>query len=157
MAKMVNTDGTPVKAVSKKYKDRLHDELAYLGTSRLVPRPDSKHNVGSYLGEIFTWQEVGKLADEKLKKAWKAAVEDDLIPSDEAMREKYDQDEHIVAESNAFSMIVTVGKPRETFDLEAFVSEVSRKWKINAVVLTKLAAGCKKSGTAPLTKRIREV
>jgi hypothetical protein len=124
---------------------------------KFVKRPDSKHNTGSLLGDIFTWQEVSKLADDKLKQAWKAAAETGLIPADDDLREKYDEDEHLVAESNVFTCIVTVGKPRETFDQEKFIAELARKYKLDPHLLTQLAAKCKKEGKAPLTKRIREV
>lgn len=127
------------------------------GIAKFVKRPDIKHNVGSYLGEIFTWQTIEKIAGEKLKAAWKSAKESELIPSDDDMREKYDEDEHIVTESDVFSCIVTVGKPQERFDLEKFVGEVARKYKLDPHRLNQLALSCKKKGTAPLSKRVREV
>ena len=137
------------------YKVALSEHMTNL--QKFVKRPDGKDNKGSYLGEIFTWQEVSKFADDHLKQAWKAAQENGLIPADDDMREKYDNDEHIVTESNAFSCIVTVGKPRESFDQEKFIGEVAKKYKIDPVRLATLAATCKKEGKAPLTKRIREV
>ena len=127
------------------------------GLEKMVKRPDSKHNVGRYLGEIFTWQTISKIADAKLKAAWKAAEDDDLIPADDDMREKYDEDEHIVTESDHFSMIVTVGKPRATLDQEKFIGEVARKYKLDQDRLGQLAKTCVKESKAPLTKRIREV
>jgi hypothetical protein len=137
------------------YKIALSEHMTNL--QKFVKRPDGKDNKGSYLGEIFTWQEIGKYADDRLKQAWRAVVENDLIPADDDMRERYDEDEHIVVESNAFSMIVTVGKPRETFDQEKFIATVARKYKIDLQRLEQLAATCKKESRAPLTKRIREV
>ncbi len=142
-------------ATREAYKIALSTHMTNL--QKFVKRPDGKDNTGAFLGEIFTWQEVSKFADDKLKQAWKSAADSGLIPADDDMREKYDQDEHLVVESNAFSCIVTVGKPRETFDQEVFIGEVARRFKLNVVVLTKLAAECKKEGKAPLTKRIREV
>ena len=102
-------------ATREAYKIALSTHMTNL--QKFVKRPDGKDNTGTFLGEIFTWQEVSKFADDKLKDAWKEAQGNGLIPADDDMREKYDEDEHIVVESNAFSCIVTVGKPRETFDL----------------------------------------
>lgn len=141
-------------ATREAYKIALSTHMTNL--QKFVKRPDGKDNTGTFLGEIFTWQEVSKFADDKLKDAWKEAQGNGLIPADDDMREKYDEDEHIVAESNAFSCIVTVGKPRETFDLEKFISEVARKYKLDPHRLSVLATTCVKASKAPLTKRIRE-
>jgi hypothetical protein len=137
------------------YKVALSSHLEDI--AKFVKRPDSKHNIGATLGEIFTWQTISDIADKKLKGAWTAACADGIIPADDDMRDKYDQDEHIVTESNKFSCIVTVGKPRENFDREKFIGEVARKYKLDPVRLSKLAEDCVKEGKAPLTKRIREV
>jgi hypothetical protein len=138
----------------EQYKTALADHLSNL--AKFVKRPDLKNNVGSYLGEIFTWQEVEGLAAAKLKAAWKASQDSGLIPPDDDMRDKYDQDEHIVTESNAFSCLVTVGKPRKTFDLDVFLDTLAKKFKLDRARLASLAETCKKEGKAPLTKRIRE-
>jgi DNA-directed RNA polymerase subunit H (RpoH/RPB5) len=141
--------------MTEKYKTALIEHLKSL--DEFVKCPDRKSNSGALLGEIFTWQEVESYADAELRKAWKNAVMEGLIPNDDTLREKYDLDEHIVTESNAFSCLVTLGTPRKTLDAEALVDKLVKTFKLDRGKVVKVVESSKKEGKASLSKRIREV
>ena len=136
------------------YKLKLQEHLGDLDS--FVKRPDSRHNVGSYLGEIFTWQEVKDYSESALKEAWRKAREDGVVPSDEDLR-ALGTGEHIVVESNSFSCLATINKPRKNLDVEALVDALVKKFKLDRGVVVGMVEKCKKDGTPPLSKRVREV
>jgi hypothetical protein len=141
-----------------KVKSRLDQELNELAgaTGKGLARIKKGDNQGSYLADIFIAQETKKWAEDRLKGAWKAAVDDGVVPEDDALREQA-KGEHIITESSQFSCVVKVDTPRANFDKEAFITQVAKKFKIDAAKLTALAETCKGKGQPPLTKRVLEV
>ena len=113
-------------------------------------------NMGPFLAEIFVWQEVRKHADEMLKDTWKQVQAEGIIANDEALR-ALGKGEHIVAESDKYSCLITVDKPRDKFDRTDFIAEVAKKYKIKPSELQALERDCMGETSAPLTKRIIEV
>jgi hypothetical protein len=133
--------------------------VKHLNSPKLTDlNPDHKSNTGPVLFDIFLWQTVKDYADEQLKKAWTAANEEAVVPTDDRMRETLDRGEDkIVAESNTFSCIVKVTEPRVTFDKDTFLADCAKKFKVPIAKLVGLAKACGKEGKPPLSKRVVEV
>lgn len=139
------------------FKQRIVAYLSDLGNSRsAITNPNRKDNKSKYLFDIFIWQTAYKFAGDKLEKAWTQAQTDGVIDSDETLRSMDKSDEHIVSETNNFSCVVKLDKPRETFNRNLFIETVAKKYKINVVDLLVIADACKDKGKAPLHKRVLE-
>lgn len=142
---------------SKETKTRLVEQLNSLaevnGRVLKVKRGDNK---GPLLGKIYIWQEAEKYAKDQLKAAWKAALDEGIIDTDDKLRED-EGEERIVMESDQFTAMVKVGTPAKPFSKEKFIEAVAKKYKIDAAKLEALATGCTKDSAAPLSKRIVEV
>ena len=134
-------------------KEQLAAYLAALGKS--VVNPDRKSNTGALLFEIYTAQELATLAEKKAEAAWAQLEEQGLIPSDDKLRRE--EGERIVVESGHLSAMVKVSAPRQTFDKEAFITAVCRKYKLPVAAVTALADSSKKAGKAALGKKVLEV
>lgn len=141
---------------NSKTKDRL---LEKLGELRGAPVLQFKRgdNRGPLLGEVFVWQETKKYAEEQLKKAWKALVAEDIIDEDDVLREAGVGEERILNESNTFSVVATVDKPRRTFNREMFIRLIVQRFRVPAEALQDMVEDAMTDGTAPLTKRVLEV
>jgi hypothetical protein len=135
-------------------KDRLFERLLELPGKVLKAR--NGDNLGPVLGEIFVWQEVARYAKGALDSAWKAAVDGDIIDNDEVLRAEGPGEERILSESNSFSIIAKVDKPRKTFSRDKFIAEVARKFKLDRARLDALAETCMSESAAPLHKRVLE-
>lgn len=116
--------------------------------------PD-RSNSGKYLWPIFYWQVISDTADKAFKEAWEAAVVAKVIGPDEKLRE-LGPGEHLLADSNSFSALVSVSKPRSDFDREAFIDAIAKKYKIERAKLVALASSCTKQGNSSLRKRVVE-
>ena len=135
-------------------KQKLAADLAAL-TAR-VPNPErKKSNTSPLLYEIYVAQELVALAEKKEKKAWAALEANGFIPSDAQLRKE--EGERIVTESGNFTCIVDVKAPRHTFDREAFIVALAKKYKLPIASLNALAEETVKTGTPPLSKRVMEV
>jgi hypothetical protein len=115
-------------------------------------KPRDKSNAGSYLFEIWVWQEMCALAEAKLKVAWKRAQDDGIIADDDTLRATLG--ETIVVESDKFSCVATVASPSSRFDQPTFIQKVAKKWKLNAADLNKVADQSKLPSKSALTKRV---
>jgi hypothetical protein len=134
--------------------DAVEELLNPRGGINKVSRNDS--NAAPYLRDVFFWQTIGTLAAAKEEAAWKAAQAANLLPSDEKLRENV-EGEKIVAESEHYSCIVKVSKPRNNFDKETFLATVARKFKVPLQKLLAIYDASMKEGKAPLSKRVLEV
>jgi hypothetical protein len=110
-------------------------------------------NHGPLLSTLYFWQEVSKIAESAEKASWKEIARSKAIAGDDELRE-LSTGEHILLESRQFSVIAELKSPQQRFDLETFIAAVSKKYKLDAGALAVLAEGCKKGGTAPLSKRV---
>lgn len=141
----------------QKYKDRVDAYLEQLGLPASNVVCKDKANVGKYLFDIFVWQEISRRSKKELEAAWKRGQDPEVLPSDEDLR-SLGQGEHIVLDSDHFSCIVTVNKPRSNFKLEKFLLELTKRYKqLKYDELLALANTCKEPGAPPLEKRIVEV
>lgn len=111
-------------------------------------------NVGPFLGRIYVLQEMSKFAEEQLKIAWKDAEAENILPDDLELRET--EGERIVMESDQFSCVVNVAKPRANFNKDKFIDAVVVKFKIPKGKLEALAATSTKDSAAPLSKKVLE-
>lgn len=121
-----------------------------------VKNPDRKYNVGARLFEIFCWQEISKLADERLKESWSSAAEAGLIKTDDHYR-NLGAGEVIAAESPSFSALMKISAPRKNLNRNDFLNAVARKARISRESLEELWDDCSEEGKPPLSKRILEV
>jgi hypothetical protein len=112
-------------------------------------------NKGSYLADIWVAQEIERQADKALAQAWKRAQDDGVVADDDEMR-ALGVGDHLVSESNDFSVTAKVAKGREIFYKGVFIAAVSKKYKIDIVKLNELAEKCVSNGKLPLTKRVVE-
>ena len=143
--------------MARKITIRQHiEELLAQGHSDGLGQTDAS-NIGQTLYDIFFFQEVIEYAEIQLRKYWAAAQgEHRPIDTDDELR-KLGKGEHIVAESDKFSCVVTVNNPRLSLDKDAFIASISRKFKLKRDVLDKLADASKKRSRAPVQKRVLEV
>jgi hypothetical protein len=127
--------------------DQAHQDLAKKNGS----------NINQLLYDLYFWQEVCKLADTELKKAWKTAQADDgPVDTDDDLRQ-LTKGEHIVCESDDFSCLVTVQGPRANFDRELFVESLCKAFKLKRASVDKVAENCLVETKPPLQKRVVEV
>lgn len=136
-----------------KTKDRLMEALTALPG---LVRHRNGDNRGPMLGKLFIWQETKKFAEEQLKAAWLEAAAEDLLEPDDVLREGTPGEEHIVVESNQFSVVVKVDKPRQTFSRDKFIATVARRFKLDPAQLDTIAKTCMVDSAAPLHKSILE-
>ena len=137
--------------MSNSIKDRLTAQV----TKNLGLIAPDKSNIGKYLWPIFYWQVISEVADAAFKEAWNAAANAEVFDEDNKLRE-LGTGEHLLADSDSFSALISVSKPRMNFDREAFIGAVAKKYKIPADKLEALAETCKVKGNASLTKRVVE-
>lgn len=135
----------------------LKDKLTIKALMSLAPNPDRKSNNGTYLYRIWFWQTINGIAKKELEKAWKEAQDNGVVPTDDVLRDKYEGgDETIVADSDCFSCSIKVAEAGQRFDLETFLENISRKFKIPMPKLVAISADSKKPVTAALTKKVLE-
>lgn len=134
-------------------KDQLLVETQYILDK--VKNPDRKNNQGAVLFEIFCWQEISKLSEEELRRAWTAAEANGILKADDIYRAK-GPGESIAAESGHFSVLMKVSKPRESIDKEKFLTAVAKKARISLPALEELWDANQKVGKASLSKRVLE-
>lgn len=106
------------------------------------------------LYQIFAWQTISKMADEKVKSSWDI-VQPSLIPDDDALR-RLGRGEHIITEAGPFSAVATIQAPRTAFDVEMFTAAVAKKYRIDIDELNAMAENCRPDQKAPLSKRVLE-
>lgn len=131
-------------------KETLIDRLQALG--QVLPSGKRGDNLEPLLAEIYLAQETKKWAEDKLKKAW-AAAQDEAVPDDAAMRAK-GVGQHLVCESKNFTVTAKVDTPRQSFDKDAFIEQVSKRFKLPLDRLKAIADGCVAKSAPPLTKRV---
>lgn len=136
-------------------KDRLDERLVELPDK--VLRARNGDNLGPVLGTVYVWQETLAYAKKELETAWKHLVTQNLIDSDEVLKAEGPGEEHILTESNSFSVIAKVSSPRKVFSKDKFIVAVARKYKLDPAKLTDLAETCMSESSPPLHKRVLEV
>jgi hypothetical protein len=119
---------------------------------QVMPKPKSNTKC---IDVIFYWQEVLSLAEDEVKAAWRAAQEVGLIPSDDDMR-ALGEGEHIVVDSQLFSVLAKVSKPSERFDRDLFIATLVKKYKLEKARLEAIAESCKVPSKAALSKSVVE-
>lgn len=112
-------------------------------------------NVGAFLLAIFYWQEVMAFAEAKLKAAYSQAANEGVFPADDKLRQ-LGKGEHIVAESDRFSLLASVQDPRLIFDREACFASICRKFGIDRNKLNIVVDQSKRQTTPPLGKYVVE-
>jgi|SRR6185312_13020734 len=120
-----------------------------------VKNPDRKSNVGTALFEIFIWQELCTLAENKLDAAWEALSEEGLLLDDNKLRAK-GPGEYIETESDSFSCIVTVKNPGARINKDKFLEAAARKARISKESLEELWENCCAPTKSPLSKKVLE-
>lgn len=134
-------------------KDKLRAMLE--GLAKVVKPRRDKANEGSYLYDIWFFQEMESFACDRLKIAWEEAQNAGIIPSDDDMRKKIG--ETMVAESDRFSCVATVASPSERFDKDLFIDNLLRTYpKLDPANVQAIAERSKKGAKAALTKRVLE-
>ena len=123
--------------------------------AKLTRAPQDKSNVGPTIWPIFYWQVVEDIASKGLKQAWEAAATEGVVNSDDQLR-ALGEGEHLVVDSNHFSVLASVSKPRLNFDRDLFLDKVAKKYKLDKAKLMALAESCKVEGKAALSKRVVE-
>lgn len=108
-----------------------------------------------YLNVIYFWQEVSALADVGLKEAWREAQESGMVPSDNDMRALGEGD-HMVVDTQHFSVLAKVSKPRANFDRDLFIAHLVKKYKLQKARLEALAETCKVPSKRALSKSVVE-
>lgn len=138
------------------YKSNIIKALDRIESLNGTANPDASSNSGSFLGPVFLWETIHNIAQDKMKKAWTNLAENNLIPADDTLRDKVKGDEVIIS-SPSFALQVKVTQPRESFDQTLFIDKAAKKFSIDKHKLMELAAQCKKSSRAPLSKKVVEI
>lgn len=134
-------------------KERVLSGLTALVESLPSPR---KSNDAKYYQEIFAWQEIAALAEDRMKAAWKEAQGPAaVIEADDDMRARGVGD-HIVSEAGNFSCVAKVANEGQRFDKEAFVELAAKKLKVPPSKIMALMMDATKPSKAALQKRIME-
>jgi hypothetical protein len=117
-------------------------------------KPSRMNNRDTLLCDVYIWQEAMILA----KRHYDDAIKDlaTLVPSDENLR-RLGVGEHTIEPGNAFAFLAKISKPRETFDKDAFIATVARKFRVPVAKLEAVAEVSKKEGNAALSKRVIEL
>jgi hypothetical protein len=124
------------------------------GLSKVVKPKRDTANAGSYLYDIWFFQEMESFACDRLKIAWKKAQDEGVIPADDDMRATIG--ETIIVDSDRFSCVATVASPAERFDKEVFIDNLVKTLKLNREKVEAIAERSKKKNKAQLTKRVIE-
>jgi hypothetical protein len=138
------------------YKSSIIKALDKLATLNGTRNPDETDNQGAFLGPVFLWETVRDIAADKVKSAWSAVSENNLISTDDVLRDKINGEEILVS-SPSFALQVRVTQPRESFDQTLFIEKAAKKFSIDKHKLVELAAQCKKQSRAPLSKKVVEI
>jgi hypothetical protein len=127
------------------------------GLIKLIPvvKTYKEHKANSGLDILYFWQEISVFADNALKESWRSCQERGVIPSDDDMR-ALGEGEHIVIDSQLFSVLAKVSKPSERFDRDLFIATLVRKYKLNKAKLEAVADSCKVPCKASLSKSVVE-
>jgi len=134
-------------------RDALQKELDRLVNN--FPLPNRRKNANAVLGEIYLWQEMAEYAARREKEEWAAAQEQKLVPVDDKMRKK-GAGTHILGDTDNFSIVAKVSKPRESVDMEAFMTALANRFKCSLSVILKLRDNSKVEGKAALSKSVQE-
>ena len=132
-------------------RKKICDAVVHLGDT-VMPKPKGNLKV---LDVIYYWQEVSTHADKQLKSAWLSAQEAGLVKTDDDMR-ALGEGEHIVVDSQAFSVLAKVSKPRELFDRDLFIATLVKKYKLERGRLEAIAENCKVPCKPSLSKSVVE-
>ena len=138
------------------YKLNIIKAVSRLGETNGTKNPDSRNNVGAALGKVYLWRVAVEIATDRLKTAWNDLTNKELIPEDEILRKSI-EGETVAIKSPSFGLQIKVSKPRESFDKDAFLDKVSKKFKIEKHKLIELSKECTKLSKAPLSKKIVEL
>ena len=134
----------------------LRDQIVKdLEASAMDRAPTEKSNAGKVLWPIFFWQVVEEVATKLRKQSWEVASTEGVVKSDDQLR-ALGEGEHNVLDSNHFSVLASVTKPRMLFDRELFIANVAKKYKLDVGKLTVMAEACKIENKPALSKRIVE-
>ena len=146
------------KVTTVKTRYRLLGKLQELMGSAVLKLKKNDNNSELFLGAIFVWQETKKYADEKLKEAWKAAVEENIIEDDDYLRENGERwgVEESFAESRSFTFTVKTQKPRLIFSREKFILALSDELGLDMNRLLTIADRCTEETSVVLYKRVVE-
>ena len=131
-------------------REKINDDLIDANISRA---PKDNSNTGAYLWPVFYWQTVEDIASDQLKLAYKNGVS--VFGTDDVMRGR-GEGEHLIADSNCFSMLATVTKPRQSFDKDLFIAKLCKRYKLERSKLEVIAGECMHPTKAPLSKRVVE-
>lgn len=111
-------------------------------------------NFGPILGKLYVLQEMASWAKSELESAWASAATEGVLPPDDDLRAE--QGERIVTESEQFSVIVSVAKPRATFSRDKYITAVAKKYKIDRFRLEGMVASATTDSKPPLSKKVLE-
>jgi hypothetical protein len=140
-------------------RDTTHSRLVSQMEALVDPRGrvlkiNTKDKLGPLIGRLFVWQEAEHYAKDRLKETWKEVYDEGVIPSDEALRET--PGARYLGRAGQFSILTEVSAPQQRFQLETFITEVARKYKLNPIALKALAEVCREPSKAPLKKTVVE-
>jgi hypothetical protein len=131
------------------YITKIVKELNKLGRNGTA-NPDQKHNVGSYLGEAFLWQEVMRYAEGRRDLLF------DKIKTEVANWEELEAGEHEIASSPHFAFVCRVSNPVRRFSADALAKEMRKKFKIPEPVVREMVEQAKVPTKPTVSKKVME-
>lgn len=144
-------DNLPLAERLRAYLSKTRMEIA--GIKNLDP--DSKQ--GQIMHDILVWQEIKAIATAQHDSAWKQALENKCVPTDEEMREagsKVPGVSRTIISTNHYVCIATVSNPAIRFSLDEFTFRLTKKYKIKDDIMATMVELAKLPSTASLSKKV---
>lgn len=138
-----------------KYRQSIQKALDRIPMNNGTRNPDQS-NIGGVIGEAYLWDTVQELAASKSKAAWDTMEKEGFIPPKDLLREKGSGEVSLVSSDN-FTVISKVTAPRASFDKDAFIDLVAKKFKIDKHKLVEASKSCTKESRAPVSLKIMEI
>lgn len=124
--------------------------LGKLGSNGTT-NPDAKHNVGSYLGQLFMWNTVRKAAEGQVKNLWDTLEARGIIDIDDL-----DPGDHELARSPHFVTTAKVSQPVKRFDAQKLANALNKKYKVPVPIALEMIEAAKSPTKSTVTKAIIE-
>lgn len=137
------------------HKGAILKYLRGLGKRNGHVNPDSKDNMGQYLGEIFMWSVAKKFVDDEYKKAWETVETVGLVPDKDKLRQSPDTEKQLF-ESPSYACNAKVSKPMRRFKKDVFIGRLAKKYKLDAAELKMLADSCMEEGNPSVSLSVVE-
>jgi hypothetical protein len=140
--------------MSTKVKDNLKIALDAVADGVVKSYSKRGDNFAPTLAALYVWQETQRHAEAQFKLIWEKAVAEGVLDEDGELRKTFGKT--IVCESERFTVMAEVGKPRPVFNRDAFLNAIARRFKLDRKRLDDMIKPSCRDSAAPLEKYLLE-